>query len=184
MNDELFDADTFALEHPDFRPRRDGIGSHESAVNEKDVWLTPPNIIEALGAFDLDPCAPVNRPWPTARRHFTINDNGLVQSWNGRVWCNPPYGTETVKWIARLAAHGDGVGLIFARTETATWTLHVWPRASGVLFLGGRLRFYHINGKQARANAGAPSALIAYGRENFVALQNSGLTGALVDLHR
>jgi len=46
--------------------RRPGIGSHQSAAMMKDEWLTPPDIIKALGPFDLDPCAPIVRPWPTA----------------------------------------------------------------------------------------------------------------------
>jgi hypothetical protein len=100
------------------------------------------------------------------------------------VWLNPPYGAQTIKWIARLAMHGNGCALIFARTETATWTLHIWNKAAGILFFSDRLRFYHINGKQARNNPGAPSALIAYGEENFLALEKSGLAGALVDLRK
>ena len=36
-----------------------------------DEWLTPPNILLALGAFDLDPCAPIVRPWDTAALHYT-----------------------------------------------------------------------------------------------------------------
>jgi hypothetical protein len=35
-----------------------------------DEWLTPPEIVKALGTFDLDPCAPAVRPWDTAKRHF------------------------------------------------------------------------------------------------------------------
>lgn len=31
----------------------------------KDEWLTPPWLLSRLGSFDLDPCASVNRPWPT-----------------------------------------------------------------------------------------------------------------------
>ena len=58
----------------------------------KDEWLTPPEIVKSLGEFDLDPCSPIERPWDTAKNHFTINDNGLIQNWFGRVWCNPPYG--------------------------------------------------------------------------------------------
>lgn len=57
---------------------------------QKDEWLTPPHILEALGRFDLDPCAPINRPWPTADKHYTVNDKGLTQRWEGRVFCNPP----------------------------------------------------------------------------------------------
>ena len=51
-----------------------------------------PEIVSALGPFDLDPCSPVNRPWPTAAQHFTVRDDGLAQAWHGRVWCNPPFG--------------------------------------------------------------------------------------------
>lgn len=48
---------------------------------KNDEWLTPPEILVALGEFDLDPCAPVVRPWPTAKHHFTVEDDGLNQSW-------------------------------------------------------------------------------------------------------
>lgn len=32
-------------------------------TENKEEWLTPPYILEALGGFDLDPCAPEFRPW-------------------------------------------------------------------------------------------------------------------------
>jgi len=43
-----------------------------------DEWLTPPEIVYALGVFNLDPCSPKDRPGPTATNHFTVNDNGLL----------------------------------------------------------------------------------------------------------
>ena len=148
-----------------------GMGSHQSARMAKDEWLTPPYIIRALGCFDLDPCAPINRPWPTAGQHYTIEDDGLRQEWRGRIWLNPPYGRESGKWLARLAQHGQGTALIFARTETALWFDHVWPEASAILFIQGRLHFHHVDGTRAKANAGAPSALVAYGAEDAGLLQ-------------
>lgn len=129
--------------------------------NGKDEWLTPPELIAALGPFDLDPCAPITRPWPTATRHLTIEDDGLRASWTGRVWLNPPY-LHTAKWLARLADHGPGLALVFARVETRLWFDLVWPRATAVHFLRGRLNFHHIDGRRTPANSGAPSALIAY----------------------
>jgi hypothetical protein len=40
-----------------------GIGSHTRAFRGKtDCWLTPPEIIRALGPFDLDPCAAPSQP--------------------------------------------------------------------------------------------------------------------------
>jgi hypothetical protein len=86
-----------------------GMGSHQSARSETDVWLTPPAIIEALGgasSFDLDPCASSDRPWPTARRHYTVEDNGLILPWFGRVWMNPPYSNPLIaRFMGRMAAH-------------------------------------------------------------------------------
>lgn len=157
-----------------------GMGGHHSAQAGKHEWLTPPELIKALGEFDLDPCSPVNRPWPTAKNHFTIKDDGLSQPWIGRIWLNPPYGPFTGDWLERLADHGNGIALIFARTETDDWHQQVWKRAQAILFLHGRIYFHHVEGHQAQANAGAPSALIAYGQNNVTALQKSGLSGSLV----
>lgn len=144
-----------------------GMGSHQSASMGKDEWLTPPQLLRELGHFDLDPCAPIDRPWPTAGQHYTQQDDGLSLPWFGRVWCNPPYGSETGKWLERLADHGDGIALIFARVETRCWFSHVWPKASAVRFIQGRLYFHHVDGSRAAANSGAPSALIAYGSGNI-----------------
>lgn len=159
-----------------------GMGSHQSARMGKDEWLTPPEILRALGPFDLDPCSPINRPWPTAGRHYTIADDGLVLEWVGRVWCNPPYGRETGQWLARCADHRNATALIFARTETEDWVEQVWKRAHSILFLWGRLYFYHVDGRRADANSGAPSALIAYDEANTLALEASGLPGRVVRL--
>lgn len=158
------------------------IGGHHNPVPKSDVWLTPPWLLERLGPFDLDPCAAVGQPWPSAKRHFTIHDDGLAQPWAGRVWLNPPYGRRTAFWLRRLAAHGVGTALIFARTETAFFFESVWPQASALLFLAGRLHFHHENGARAAKNSGAPSVLVAYGARDAELLRRSGLDGYLVEL--
>lgn len=140
-----------------------------------DEWLTPPDILATLGAFDLDPCAPVVRPWDTAARHFTVEDSGLLQPWAGRVWCNPPFGREAIHWMRKMAAHGNGVALIPARTETAMFYETVWQVADAVLFIKGRPHFHTVDGKRAAFNSGAPICLIAYGASNVLALKYSGL---------
>ena len=104
-----------------------GLSAHQKNGGH-DEWLTPPEILRALGAFDLDPCAPVVRPWETAARHYTVADDGLALPWAGRVWCNPPFGREAVKWLRRMRDHGNGVALIPARTETAMFYETVWGR--------------------------------------------------------
>lgn len=147
----------------------------------KDEWLTPPEIVKALGEFDLDPCSPIKRPWDTAKHHFNIHDNGLMRDWQGRVWCNPPYGKEMEHWLEKSAMHGNCVCLTFARTETKMFFRCVWDKADAVLFIKGRLRFYHVTGIQGDS-AGAPSVLIAYGDDNAEALRNCGIDGKFIDL--
>lgn len=160
-----------------------GIGAHQRAFRgSTDEWLTPPAIIKALGPFDLDPCSPVDRPWATAVRHFTIRDNGLTQPWAGRVWLNPPYGPQTGAWLERLANHGDGIALVFARTETRFFQRWGFGEADSMLFLSGRINFHNLAGERAPKNSGAPSVLIAYGSANTLSLGRSGLFGQLVEL--
>jgi len=145
----------------------------------EETWLTPPWILGALGPFDLDPCAaPEPRPWPTAARHIARPQNGLHAPWEGRVWLNPPYSSEAVRWLQRMAAHGHGTALVFARTETGWFTETVWYKASAVLFLTGRVTFCYPSGRPAEANSGAPSVLVAYGENDASRLEKSGLPGA------
>jgi hypothetical protein len=159
-----------------------GMSGHESHRVIKDEYLTPPYILKALGEFDLDPCAPAVRPWDMAKHHISLPDNGLDHPWFGRVWLNPPYGYKTGKWLSKLVGHGNGIALIFARTETADWFKYVWPHAMAILFIEGRLSFYHATGEPSGNNSGAPSALIAYGTNNVEALENSGIKGQLIYL--
>lgn len=148
---------------------------------ETNVWLTPPEIIQDLGPFDLDPCAaPEPRPWPTAARHIVLPEDGLYAAWEGLVWMNPPYGAHTGEWLARLAGHaGGGVAFTFARTETSYFFEHAWARGAGLFFLKGRVAFHRPDGSRA-APAPAPSVLIGYGDEGLRRLARSKLGGHLV----
>jgi len=157
------------------------IGGHQSARARTDTWLTPPGILQALGPFDLDPCAaPEPRPWSTAARHITRPDDGLTETWHGRVWLNPPYSADVGPWVGRLAGHGCGTALVFARTETSWFVDYVWRKATALLFVAGRLHFCYPDGQTAEANAGAPSALVAYGQGDASRLLGSGIEGAYV----
>lgn len=160
-----------------------GIGGHQRAYKGRtDDWLTPPEIIKALGPFDLDPCCPPNMPWETAARMISLPEDGLSAEWSGRVFLNSPYGPETGRWLEKLATHGFGTALVFARTETEMFHRHVWERASACLFLEGRLHFHDVSGKRAPHNAGGPSVLVAYGQVDAALLSKSGLKGKLIRL--
>lgn len=153
---------------------------NEATVSGTDVWLTPPHIIQALGKFDLDPCASEDRPWDTAAHHYTIKDDGLSQDWFGRVWCNPPYGPKMAPFLQRLAAHpGGGVALVFARTETRAFFDYVWDKATAILFLKGRLKFHRPDGELG-GTAGSPSVLIAYGEAEADTLKDCTLEGKYI----
>ena len=144
-----------------------------------DVWLTPPELIRSLGEFDLDPAAASHRPWPTAKAHFTVQDDGLSKVWAGRVWLNPPYGREVGLWLEKLRQHGDGIALVTPRTETKWYFEHVWGRADAIFFFRGRLRFHHEDGTPGGTST-TPSCLVAYGQQNVRAILRSGLDGCLV----
>ncbi len=149
---------------------------YEGGTND---WLTPPRLVRMLGDFDLDPCACPNPPWALAKKSYTPPQNGLSLPWEGRVFCNPPYGPYVEDWVKRMGAHGNGILLIFSRTETAAWRW-VWQTGDAFLFPEGRVSFYRPDGKRAKSGT-APSALIAYGAANLAALRDSGIAGAFFE---
>jgi hypothetical protein len=153
------------------------LSGHQSARMKNDEWLTPPEILRKLGDFDLDPCSPhpERRPWSTAKHHFHKEVDGLAQPWHGRVWLNPPFGREAVRWLRKLVEHGNGIALVPARTETAMFYECVWNVAAAVCFMKGRPHFHYVDGRRADANSGAPIALIAYGQNNADALRRAEL---------
>jgi hypothetical protein len=155
--------------------------SFERCELTKVEWLTPPELVKKLGDFDLDPCSPINAPFLHAKTNFTIEDNGLGKEWIGRVYCNPPYGKHLHLWLNKLKIHGNGIALVFARTETRCFFENVWNSADALLFVKGRIRFYHVSGELG-GTSGAPSVFVAYGKNNANALKNSGIEGRYLDL--
>lgn len=150
--------------------------THEATYNESVEWYTPPSIFEAIRLrFDLDVASPGLDvvPWVPADRCFTFEDSGLMQQWKGRVWCNPPYGTETADWVEKFCQHKNGVMLVFARTDVAWFQKHA-KRADVICFIRGRVKFVRADG-YAGAGSGAGSMLIAFGDECAKAVRNSGL---------
>jgi len=174
-------------------------------VATTDDLLTPPCLLEALGAlretkeggyrlgsdpFTLDPCASRKQPWPTAQEMWTIREDGLSRAWHGEVWLNPPYGRSLYHWVARLADHGSGLALMYARTDTEGFRAHVWDRASALFFLTGRPWFHQpVTGEQCPANCGGPMVLAAYGDASLARVRrlladDSPYPGTLVPIPR
>jgi hypothetical protein len=153
---------------------------HERPHGASVEWYTPPEVFQALGiSFDLDPAAPVGGlPWVPARHFLSQADDGLIQPWTGRIWLNPPYGRGVHRWLERLALHGDGLALVFARTDTR-WYQEIVRRATALCFIAGRLSFIGPDGSRV-GKAGAPSVLLAFGLPCALALSESRLGQVLV----
>lgn len=127
-------------------------------------WATPEHLFRQLeaefGPFDLDPCATPE----TARapEFFTITDNGLMQRWHGRVFCNPPYGRGIGEWVRKAHAEADAgatvVMLLPASTDSWWWHDHCL-KALEVRFIRGRLKF-----GEARNSAPFASVIVVFGR--------------------
>ena len=144
---------------------------------ETNDWITPKWVFEKFDSlcdsmyFDLDPCSSLTQPWLAARKAYTIEQDGLKNEWWGKVWLNPPYGQNIGVWMKKMAEHGSGIALIFARTETEAWQKWIWPYANGFLFVKGRIVFYYpdgtpaLNKKGVISPAGAPSVFLSWGEE-------------------
>lgn len=105
------------------------------------------------GPFTLDVASSaLNTKTP---RHYTREDDGLVQSWAGeRVWCNPPY-SDIAPWVEKAWSQWFGdprpraitMLLPANRCEQKWWQSQVEPyrdRSRSPLatrFLPGRMRF-------------------------------------------
>lgn len=117
-----------------------------------DDRATSPEVFGPLNdrfRFTIDVAASAHNT--KCERFYSIDQDGLAQSWAGeRVWCNPPY-SNIEPWVAK--AHEASAELVVMilpanRTEQGWWQRQVEPhrdRAVGALvsveFLPGRLRF-------------------------------------------
>ncbi|MGH8580066.1 MAG: DNA N-6-adenine-methyltransferase [Gammaproteobacteria bacterium] len=112
-------------------------------------WFTPAPYIDAarraLGGIDLDPasCEEANKTI-RALRYFTEQEDGLGQSWYGRVFCNPPYGGAQVAFTKKMIEEHDascmsaGILLVKAATDTR-WFQPLWDYP--LCFTAKRIRF-------------------------------------------
>ena len=117
------------------------LGAHQKCIGKSQNHITPKWILDALGEFDLDPCAANPRPWDCARINWS--DHGLERPWPRclSVYLNPPFNRyEVDRWVAKLARHGNGICLLHARTE-AKWFEPIWQHGATILFLADRIKF-------------------------------------------
>ena len=121
-----------------------------------DVWVTPDYVIQwavqQWGDFTLDAAA---HDWNAkAPRFFTIDDDALSISWVAdNVWLNPPYGRAMPKFVVKAVEEvkanraGRVVCLLASRTDTRVFQDVIFPNASHIHFIKGRLKFERKDGQ-------------------------------------
>ncbi len=136
--------------------------------SKKMDYCTPQDFFNKLDQefhFTLDAAATPKSA--KCRRYYTPADNGLEMPWScggGAVFCNPPYGRETGKWVRKAweeAQKGTTIVLLIpARTDTAYFHDYIYGWAE-IRFVRGRLRFTDEEGKAYQA-APFPSMVVIY----------------------
>ena len=145
-------------------------------------WYTPAWVFQELGlTFDLDPASPHDMDTAVpATAKYTIFDDGLKKPWFGRVWMNPPYGPDTGLWVRRMVEHGNGIALVFSRTDSS-WCQEAMREASAMLFVAGRVAFVPGRENQhKKARCGAGTVLFAFGHECAAALTRLSDRGVFI----
>jgi len=122
-------------------------------------WGTPQqffdNMNKRFGPFTLDAAASdLNHK---CERYFTKEDNALGQDWEGRVWCNPPYGHGVGKWVQKAVEEiqkGNCVKVVMLlRSTTDVKWFHdwAWDNCSEMIFVKGRMCFDKGDGEEKPA---------------------------------
>lgn len=114
-------------------------------TSKTDMWETPQELFNELDRefhFTLDVCAVKENA--KCKKFYSPEQDGLLQPWTGRVWCNPPYGRQIGKWVRRAlfssAAGATVVMLLPARTDTKWFHEYIYHKAE-IRFIRGRIKF-------------------------------------------
>ena len=141
--------------------------------SDKDSWETPQDFFDGLNEefdFSLDAAATqLNSKCP-----MYLND-AFKYDWFGRVFCNPPYGAMTGKFIERgynefHNGHAElVVFLVAARPDVKWFHNFVWDSVNHELFPHAEIRF--VKGRlkfgNSKNSAPFPSAIIVFKGKEF-----------------
>ena len=148
---------------------------HVTFNSGNNEWYTPEKYIdlarEVLGTIDLDPAScEIANETVKAERFYSEQDDGLTKEWTGRVWMNPPYGSDligqfTEKFAKEYTAGNitEGIVLVNNATETA-WFCNMMTAASAVVFPRGRIRY---NSPTKESNAPIQGQAFIYFGEHY-----------------
>lgn len=120
-----------------------------------DERYTPRWLLDAarqvLGGIDLDVASnEIAQRSVQATRYYSQADNGLIQPWAGRIWCNPPY-SDPLPWVERLIGFhraGDvpAALLLLNVATTPAWARLLWGGGYPVCLFFSRIQFVKADG--------------------------------------
>ena len=147
-----------------------------------DEYFTPWELFSLLGQFDTDPCTSKNRPFDTAKIHYTREEDGLAKEWKGVVWLNPPYSSSLLNaFVKRLSEHGSGMALLVNRIDNLLFQETIFPHAASMYVLRKRVKFISPDGQRKSPMFG--SLLIAFGEECDRRLRDLAVEGKYIKLN-
>jgi len=141
-------------------------------MKKNDTLQTPKYITDALGPFDLDPCAGLNTNIAATNWALERDGDSLQKEWSGFVWCNPPFSQKEL-WIEKMIQHGNGI-LILPERGSSPWFGPLAMACGYYFVMGQRINF--IGGPSSN-NLG--SVLFPFGTKALNRLHLSGLPGHL-----
>jgi len=139
--------------------------NHRAIGTGENEWYTPIEYSEAarsvMGDIDLDPASSAQaQETIRALNYFTIEENGLIQTWSGRVFLNPPYTQPDIKNFIQKAVDEFAAGniheaIILTHNYTDTAWFHLASSVcSAICFTRGRIAFVSPEGKKAAPTQG------------------------------
>lgn len=158
--------------------------TQQNPVVSSDEWYTPRWVVDELGPFDLDPCAPMQPPYEIAPLSFNKEQDGLSQMWPDAavVFMNPPYSRPLLRpFVEKLAEHGNGIALLKNQVDNLLFQEVVFARATSMLFMRHRIKFITPDGTTGSPFFG--SVLVAFGHECDRRLRRSSIPGKYVVLN-
>lgn len=157
------------------------------------AWDTPQDFFDKMNKiynFTCDVCATPKSA--KCKKYYTIETDGLKQSWEGICWMNPPYGNQQGKWIKKAydETRNPGtivVALLPARTDTQRFHTYIYKKENVTTeFLKGRLTFgseeyWQWVWEQEFINGKKNSLFHKYGKTNCAAFPSMVCVFGLLD---
>lgn len=135
--------------------------------SKSNEWATPQDLFDKLNAefsFQLDVAA--TKENKKCDKFYSLEDSGLGHDWEDSNWMNPPYGGHTGDWIQKAYEQSllgkTTVCLIVSSTDRSYWHEYIFPYASQIRYIRGRLHF-----NNSKSSAPFASAIIVFSPKKY-----------------